>query len=113
MGERLGGWAMNLLTILLPMWVSSSLFPIIDATTHLPGFSISRTRPQSIPLIVAKMEAQSPGFCFSSVLAFVSLYYMFCFSVSLFLCSMFCSVLFCSVLLSWVFGGLSFALCSV
>ncbi|KAG7014166.1 putative receptor-like protein kinase, partial [Cucurbita argyrosperma subsp. argyrosperma] len=61
MGERLGGWAMNLLTILLPMWVSSSLFPIIDARPQLTGFSISRTRLQSIPLIVAKMEAQSPG----------------------------------------------------
>ncbi|KAG6575621.1 putative receptor-like protein kinase, partial [Cucurbita argyrosperma subsp. sororia] len=43
------------------MWVSSSLFPIIDARPQLTGFSISRTRPQSIPLIVAKMEAQSPG----------------------------------------------------
>ncbi|CAK9310364.1 unnamed protein product [Citrullus colocynthis] len=65
MGERLGGYAMNLLGILLPMWVFSSFFPIIDARPHLAGFSISSTvfasHTHPISLIVAKMEAQSPG----------------------------------------------------
>uniref|UniRef100_A0A9I9DTB5 Protein kinase domain-containing protein n=1 Tax=Cucumis melo TaxID=3656 RepID=A0A9I9DTB5_CUCME len=61
MGEKLGVCAMNL----LPMWVFYSLFSIIDARQHLPGFSISSTvfasHSQPISLIVAKMEAQSPG----------------------------------------------------
>ncbi|KGN45228.1 probable receptor-like protein kinase At1g80640 isoform X1 [Cucumis sativus] len=61
MGEKLGVCAMNL----LPMWVFYSLFSIIDARPDLPGFSISSTvfasHSQPISLIVAKMEAQSPG----------------------------------------------------
>ena len=69
MGEKLGVCAMNL----LPMWVFYSLFSIIDARQHLPGFSISSTvfasHSQPISLIVAKMEAQSPGFVFSSLLS--------------------------------------------
>ena len=68
MGEKLGVCAMNL----LPMWVFYSLFSIIDARPDLPGFSISSTvfasHSQPISLIVAKMEAQSPGFVFSSLL---------------------------------------------
>lgn len=81
MGERLGGYAMNLLGILLPMWVFYSFFPIIDARPHLAGFSISSTvfasHTHPISLIVAKMEAQSPGFSFSSVLPFVSVLHVF------------------------------------
>ncbi|XP_038897112.1 probable receptor-like protein kinase At1g80640 [Benincasa hispida] len=67
MGERLGGFAMNLLGILLPMWVFYPFFPIIDARPLLAGFSISSSttvfasHTQPISLIVAKMEAQSPG----------------------------------------------------
>lgn len=56
---------MNLRGILLPMWVFYSFFPIIDARPHLAGFSISSTvfasHTHPISLIVAKMEAQSPG----------------------------------------------------